>query len=54
MFNSHMQLVVTLLDNTGLDQWFSTRGSFAPTRDICQCLEAFLVITIGEGFVEGI
>lgn len=41
--------MAAVLDSTSIDQWFSTEGSIAPTGDICQCLEIFLVITIGKG-----
>lgn len=44
-----MCLVAAVLDSTNVDQWFSTGGNVAPTGGICQCLEIFLVITIGEG-----
>lgn len=44
-----MCLMAAVLDSTSIDQWFSTEGSIAPTGDICQCLEIFLVITIGKG-----
>lgn len=46
--------VATVLDSTGVDQRFSTGGSFAPIGDICQYLETLLVIAGGEGYTAGI
>lgn len=50
-----MCLVAAVLDSTNVDQWFSTGGNIAPpTGDTCQCLETFLVITIGKRYAAGI
>ena len=47
--NLHMQLLTPRNSFKPLNQWFSTRGNFAP-RDTWQCLETFLTVTaLGEG-----